>query len=196
MSVEYSTSQQVVIVRHGATEWSGVGRHTGRTDLPLTDDGRVQAKKLRRVLGSQEFAAVFASPSQRALDTARLAGFGSELIVDADLLEWDYGDYEGRTSAEVRVVRPGWTLWSDGCPGGETLEQVARRADRVIERIRKVEGDVLAFAHGHLLRILTARWLEMQAVEAQRFVLLPASPSTLGYEHEWAALRTWNLPLG
>ena len=128
------------------------------------------------------------------LDTARLAGFEQGVAVDPDLQEWDYGEYEGMTGEEVRSKRPGWILWRDGCPGGETLEHLARRADRVICRLRALDGDALVFAHGHVLRVVTARWLEMAPAEGQRFALTPASPSTLGYEHEWTALRTWNLP--
>jgi len=188
-------TQEVVIVRHGETEWSRARRHTGRTDIPLTDNGVAEAKRLATVLRERGFAAVFASPLQRALETARLAGFGDRLAVDPDLQEWDYGDYEGKTTPEIRSTRPGWILWRDGCPGGETLEQLARRADSVIERVRAVSGDVLLFAHGHVLRVITARWLEMGAVEGQRFTLDPASPSTLGYEHDWTSLRTWNLPV-
>jgi broad specificity phosphatase PhoE len=186
--------QEVVIVRHGETEWSREGRHTGRTDVPLSDEGRAQAQKLRKTFGGHAFAAVFSSPLQRAHDTARLAGFDSKVVLDPDLQEWDYGEYDGMTSAEVIARRPGWVLWRDGCIGGESLEQVARRADRVIERFRAVEGDVLAFAHGHILRVVTARWIDMHAGAGQRFMLLPASPSTLGYEHDWTALRAWNLP--
>jgi probable phosphoglycerate mutase len=189
------SGHEVVVVRHGETEWSREGRHTGRTDIPLTENGREQAKQAGRVLKQRDFVAVFSSPLQRALDTATLAGFGDQLVVDADLLEWDYGYYEGMTSAEVRAVRPGWILWHDGCPGGETLEHLTRRADAVIERLRALDGDALLFAHGHVLRVITARWLEMPATQAQHFALAPASPSTLGYEHEWPALRAWNLPL-
>jgi broad specificity phosphatase PhoE len=187
---------EAVVVRHGETQWSRESRHTGRTDVPLTDRGRGEARQLREALAVHEYVAVYASPMQRALETAQLAGFGADLIVDDDLHEWDYGEYEGLTSEQIREKRPGWVLWRDGCVGGETIEQVARRADRVIERFRAAGGDVLAFAHGHILRILAARWIEMPASAGQRFVLSPASPSTLGYEHEWTALRAWNAPLG
>jgi len=189
------SGHEVVIVRHGETAWSRAQRHTGRTDQPLTDHGRVEARELAAVLRSRTFAAVFSSPLQRALDTAKLAGYGERAAVDPDLQEWDYGEYEGMTSAEIRATRPGWVLWQDGCPGGESLEHLARRADRVIERLHSVDGDALVFAHGHVLRVITVRWLEMAPAQAQHFALAPASPSTLGYEHEWPALRTWNLPL-
>jgi probable phosphoglycerate mutase len=184
---------EVVLVRHGETEWSRANRHTGRSDIPLTETGRREAERLRDRLGRRAFAAVFTSPLERARDTAKIAGF-ADAVVEADLREWDYGDYEGMTSDEVRAERPGWVLWRDGCPGGETIEQVGRRADRMIERFRAAGGDVLAFAHGHVLRIITARWIEMHPSAGQRFVLQPASPSTLGHEHEWTALRTWNTP--
>jgi broad specificity phosphatase PhoE len=184
----------VVIVRHGETEWSSEGRHTGRTDVALNEAGREQARQLRKVLQRRRFAAVYSSPLQRAVETARLAGFDADVIVDPDLQEWDYGEYDGLTSAEVRARRPGWVLWRDGCIGGESLEHVTARADRMIERFRSCDGDVLAFAHGHVLRILTARWLDLHAGAGQRFMLSPASPSTLGYEHDWTALRAWNLP--
>ncbi len=187
-------TQEVVIVRHGETEWSRAQRHTGRTDQPLTAAGREQAAELRRTLKEHTFAAVFSSPLQRALDTARLAGFETSVTVDPDLCEWDYGAYEGLTGMEIQAMRPGWVLWRDGCPGGESIAEVSARADRVVERLRQVGGDVLAFAHGHLLRIVTARWLEMGPHEGQRFFLSPASPCSLGYEHDWAALRNWNLP--
>jgi broad specificity phosphatase PhoE len=187
-------AQEVVVVRHGETEWSKERRHTGRTDLPLTEEGREQARRLAGLLGDRAFAAVFASPLQRALDTAHLAGFANP-IIDADLLEWSYGEYEGLTSDEIRARRPGWVLWRDGCPGGETLAQVETRATRVVERVRAVDGDVLVFAHGHLLRVVATRWLDMPSVFGQHFFLAPASPGTLGYEHDWTALRMWNQPL-
>ena len=184
--------QRVVVTRHGETEWSRDGRHTGRSDVPLTEHGEQEARALRSVFARERFGAVFSSPLRRALETCRLAGFVEGVVVDPDLREWNYGDYEGMTSAEIRQERPGWVLWRDGCPGGESIEQVAHRADRMIDRFRAVDGDVLAFGHGHLLRILTARWLDMQAVAGQRFALEPASPSTLGYERDWTALLGWN----
>jgi broad specificity phosphatase PhoE len=185
-------TQQVVIVRHGETEWSRIGRHTGRSDIALTPEGEEQARGLGARLAGLTFAAVFVSPLQRARKTAELAGFGDVAVVDRDLIEWDYGAYEGRTSEEIQEQRPGWTLFRDGVPGGETLEDVAARAAHVIERVRGIDGDVLLFGHGHQLRVLTALWLEFAPVAAQHLQLATASPSTLGYEHDWTALLSWN----
>jgi broad specificity phosphatase PhoE len=185
-------TQQVVIVRHGETEWSRIGRHTGRSDIALTPEGEEQARGLGASLAGLTFAAVFVSPLQRARKTAELAGFGDVAVVDRDLIEWDYGAYEGRTSEEIQEQRPGWTLFRDGVPGGETLDDVAARAAHVIERVRGIDGDVLVFGHGHQLRVLTALWLEFAPVAAQHLQLATASPSTLGYEHDWTALLSWN----
>jgi broad specificity phosphatase PhoE len=185
-------TQQVVIVRHGETEWSRIGRHTGRSDIALTPEGEEQARGLGASLAGLTFAAVFVSPLQRARKTTELAGFGDVAVVDRDLIEWDYGAYEGRTSEEIQEQRPGWTLFRDGVPGGETLEDVAARAAHVIERVRGIDGDVLLFGHGHQLRVLTALWLEFAPVAAQHLQLATASPSTLGYEHDWTALLSWN----
>jgi broad specificity phosphatase PhoE len=185
-------TQQVVIVRHGETEWSRVGRHTGRSDIALTPEGEEQARGLGATLADLTFAAVFVSPLQRARKTAELAGYGDVAVVDRDLIEWDYGAYEGRTSEEIQEQRPGWTLFRDGVPGGETLDDVAARAARVIERVRGIDGDVLLFGHGHQLRVLTALWLEFAPSAAQHLQLGTASPSTLGYEHDWTALLSWN----
>ena len=186
------TAQRIVIVRHGDTEWSREKRHTGRSDIPLDPGGREQARDLAPVLAGSTFAAVFVSPLQRARETCALAGFGARAIVDPDLIEWDYGDYEGKTSSEIREQRPGWILFRDGAPGGETIDDVAARAARVIERMRTVEGDVLVFGHGHQLRILTALWLELPPAAGQRLQLRNAAPSTLGWENDWTALLTWN----
>jgi broad specificity phosphatase PhoE len=187
-----STSQRIVVVRHGETAWSREKRHTGRSDLPLTAEGREQARGLVATLASARFAAVFVSPLQRARETCVLAGYDSRAVVDPDLVEWDYGSYEGLTRAEIQVQRPGWTLFRDGVVGGETIDDVAARAERVITRVREIDGDVLLFGHGHQLRILTALWLEFPAVAAQHLQLATASPSTLGYEHDWTALLSWN----
>jgi broad specificity phosphatase PhoE len=187
-----NTSQQIVVVRHGETEWSREKRHTGRTDLALTSEGREQARTLVALLARRRFAAVFVSPLQRARETCDLAGFGDRAVVDPDLVEWDYGDYEGLTSTEIQERRPGWTLFRDGVTGGETIDDVAARAQRVITRVRPIDGDVLLFGHGHQLRILTALWLEFPAVAAQRLQLATAAPSTLGFEHDWTALLSWN----
>jgi probable phosphoglycerate mutase len=185
-------SQQVVVVRHGETAWSRIKRHTGRSDIPLTAEGQAQARAVGPKLAGITFAAVFVSPLQRALETAVLAGYGERAVVDPDLIEWDYGQYEGKTSEQIQEQRPGWTLFGDGVVGGETIDDVAARARRVIGRARGVAGDVLLFGHGHQLRILTALWLELEARAAQHLQLATASPSMLGYEHDWTALLSWN----
>lgn len=175
---------QVYLVRHGETAWSISGQHTGRTDIPLTERGERAAQELSARLKGLSFAKVFTSPLQRARRTAELAGFGESATADPDLMEWDYGDYEGRRTVDIRAQRPGWRLFEDGCPGGETLGEVAMRAERVIARIRALESDALVFAHGHLLRILTARWIALPALEARRLHLATASVSILGYDHD------------
>jgi broad specificity phosphatase PhoE len=187
-----NTSQRIVVVRHGETEWSRIQRHTGRSDLSLTATGREQAESLIKKLAGLEFAAVFVSPLRRARETCEIAGFADRAVVDPDLIEWDYGAYEGLTSNEIQVERPGWTLFRDGVIGGETIDDVAARAARVITRVRSVDGNVLLFGHGHQLRITTALWLDFPALAAQRLQLATASPSTLGYEHDWTALLSWN----
>jgi broad specificity phosphatase PhoE len=186
------TSQRIIVVRHGETEWSIEKRHTGRTDLPLTAQGREQAQALVARLAGIQCAEVFVSPLRRARETCDIAGFGERAVVDPDLIEWNYGEYEGLTSADIEKQRPGWTLFRDGVIGGETLDDVALRAGRVIERVRSIDGDVLLFGHGHQLRVLTALWLEFPAAAAQHLQLATASPSTLGYEHDWTALLSWN----
>jgi broad specificity phosphatase PhoE len=180
------------IVRHGETEWSRAGRHTGRTDVPLTAAGVEQASALRDRLGARSFALVLSSPLLRARETCRLAGFAGVARVAEDLLEWDYGAYEGRTTAEIRGEVPGWSIWTGGVPGGETIEAVAARARRVIEVARAAGGDVALFAHGHVLRILTACWLELPPREGRRFALGTASTGVLGSENGVRALRAWN----
>jgi probable phosphoglycerate mutase len=185
----------VVIVRHGQTEWSRAGRHTGRTDIPLTEEGRAAAARLAAPLGERSFALVLSSPLQRARDTCALAGFGAVAEEDPDLLEWDYGEYEGRTTADIRAERPGWSLWTDGGPGGEDAAAVGRRADRVVARIRSAPGPVLLFAHGHVLRVLTARWIDLDPARGANFQLDPARPSTLGYERETPVITEWNVPI-
>lgn len=183
---------RLVVVRHGSTPWSRAGKHTGRTDVPLDEGGRGQARALAERLAGRNFAQVLCSPLVRALDTCRLAGFGDQARPCDDLLEWDYGDYEGLTTDEIRRGRPGWTLWEDGVPAGETIEQVAARADRVIEAGRAGRGDTLAFAHGHLLRVLAARWLGC-APQAGRFLLLlPAGLGVLTWERDRAIIGRWN----
>ncbi len=186
------TSQRIVVVRHGETEWSRDKRHTGRTDIPLTEEGREQARTLFEPLAHLTFSAVFVSPLQRARETCELAGFADRAVVDPDLVEWDYGEYDGLTGAQIQERRPGWTLFGDGVVGGETIEEVAARARRVIARVRPIDGDVLLFGHGHQLRILAALWLGFAPAAAQHLQLATAAPSTLGYEHDWTALLSWN----
>jgi broad specificity phosphatase PhoE len=185
----------VYVARHGETAWSLSGQHTGRTDLPLTPNGERNAKRLGERLKGFTFAKVFTSPLQRASRTCALAGFGAMAEVDADLVEWNYGEYEGRTSAEIHAERPNWDLFRDGCPGGESPAQVGERADRVVQRIRAVMGSVLLFSSGHFLRVLAARWLALGPGSAGRYFLLStASLSALSYEHSLArpVIRLWN----
>lgn len=174
---------QIYLVRHGETAWSISGQHTGRTDVPLTTHGEQTAQALAGRLREVPFDLVLTSPLQRARRTCELAGFGASAQADADLMEWDYGAYEGRRTADIRVERPGWRLFEDGCPDGETREQVAARADRVIARIQAVKSAVLVFAHRDILRMLIARWLALPAIEARRFDLATTSISILGYDH-------------
>ena len=184
----------VYLARHGDTAWSLSGQHTGLTDLPLLPVGERNARRLGERLRGLAFAKVFTSPLQRAAHTCELAGFGAVAETESDLVEWDYGDYEGRTSAEIKATRPDWWLFRDGCPGGESPSQVVARADRVIARVRAIEGDVLLFSSGHLLRVLAARWLGLEATGAALLLLGTASLSALGYEHnrDEPALRLWN----
>ncbi len=182
------------LVRHGETEWSRSGQHTGRTDLPLTSDGEASAAAMKAGLAEQTFVQVLTSPLRRAHDTARLAGF-PDAVVDDDLAEWDYGDYEGRTTPELRDSVPGWTIWTHGCPGGETAEQVAERLDRVVARARAADGDTLAFAHGHSLCALAARWLELPIREGRLFRLETTTVSVLGEFHEAPVVMRWSAPL-
>ena len=177
------TLPQITLVRHGETAWSLSGQHTGRTDLALTDQGERAARALAPRLQSVRFAQVFTSPLQRARRTAELAGYSVIAQNDADLMEWDYGEYEGRRTVDIRAAHPAWDLFVDGCPGGETLDQVSSRADRVIARCRALASDVLLFAHRDLLRILIARWLALPALEGRRFTLSPTAISRLAYDH-------------
>jgi broad specificity phosphatase PhoE len=185
------TPGAIWLIRHGDTEWTGTGQHTSRTDVPLTDKGRKQARSLGRVLQEREFVLVLTSPLSRALDTCRLAGYGDVAEIDDDLREWDYGEYEGRTTADIRKERPGWNVWA-GSPGGEPLDDVGRRVRRVLERAAGADGDAALFSHGHFLRIVGASWLGL-APDAGRFFLLgTAAISVLGYERETRVLREWN----
>ena len=184
----------VYLARHGETAWSLSGQHTGRTDLPLTERGEQQARALGQRLRGASFVKAFTSPSQRARRTAELAGFGGLAEVDPDLAEWDYGQYEGRRTADILAERPGWFLFRDGAPGGETPDQVAARADRVIQRVRAIGGNVVIFSSAHILRVLAARWLGLDAAGGRYFVLGTSSLSILGYEHNLAepVIRLWN----
>jgi broad specificity phosphatase PhoE len=184
---------EVVLVRHGETEWSRDGRHTGRTDLPLTEVGERQARAVGEALRGRSFALVLSSPLQRALQTARLAGFEPE--VREELAEWDYGSYDGLTTPQIRQQVPDWTVWRYGTPDGESVEQLAARADRVLAELLAVEGDVLVFSHGHFLRVLTARWLELEAADGRLFALDSGTLSTLGFEREQRVIRRWNVPV-
>jgi broad specificity phosphatase PhoE len=181
------------LVRHGATEWSDQWRHTGRTDIPLTEEGRRQAASLCRPLDRERFELVLTSPEGRARDTARLAGF-ADAVVDDDLLEWDYGDYEGLTISQIRSRDPGWTVFTGACPNGETAEHIEHRVQKVIARCDQIEGRVLLFAHGHVLRVLTAVALGLGARGGAHFALDPATASVIGSEHDVRALRRWNEP--
>jgi broad specificity phosphatase PhoE len=187
---------QLVLVRHGETEWSKNGRHTSRTDLPLLESGVERARKLRPTLAEFSFARVLCSPLQRARQTAELAGFGERLEITPDLTEWDYGDYEGLTSDAIWKDRPDWKLWTDGAPGGESPEAVAARADAVIAEAVQADGDVLIFAHGHILRVVVARWIGEPASAGALFKLDPARISILGHEHHFRVLDRWNAPAG
>ena len=184
---------RLFLVRHGETEWARLGRHTGRTDVALTDHGREQARALGERLAGRTFARVLSSPLSRALETARLAGFGSQVEVDPDLAEWDYGEVEGRTTAELRDDgEPAWTIWTHGTREGESVDQVGRRVDRVLARVSGIPGDVAVFGHGHLLRVLAARWLGLAPSGGRLFALSTATISILGWEREARVIEVWN----
>jgi probable phosphoglycerate mutase len=186
--------RELWLVRHGETEWSRSGAHTGRTDIPLTAAGRDNAAAIGRYLEVRQFALVLVSPLQRARDTCRLAGYENALI-DPDLSEWDYGDYEGFTTPQIQAERPGWSLWTAGVPNGETAAQVAARAEAAIARALPVDGDVALFAHGHILRVLAARWLGLPPEDGRLFALGTAAVSSLGYERQARVVTRWNLSL-
>ncbi len=187
-------AERVVIVRHGATEWSVSRRHTGRTDLPLLSEGRTQAAALADRLGAERdrVSLVLCSPLRRARETCELAGFADRAELCQDLCEWDYGDYEGLTTVQIRARDPGWNLWTDGSPGGERPEDVVARARRVLARFAAADGTCLAFAHGHVLRALTALWLEMDITAGARFRLEAGAIGVLGHERETTVLERWN----
>jgi broad specificity phosphatase PhoE len=187
-----SRPPEIVLIRHGETEWSRAGKHTGRTDIPLTELGRQQARALGVALRGRRFALVLTSPLSRADETCRLAGFGEVALKRDELQEWDYGAYEGRTTMDIRKERPGWSIWRDGVPGGETVADVGARADRILAELQKRDGDAAVFAHGHLLRVLAARWLGLEPSEGRLLALDTAAISVLGYEREAQVIRLWN----
>ncbi|HXJ77309.1 MAG TPA: histidine phosphatase family protein [Candidatus Methylomirabilis sp.] len=185
----------VFAIRHGETAWSLSGQHTGTTDLPLTDNGRRLAERMRPVLAGEVFALVLTSPLQRARETCALVGLGDNAIVDRDLAEWNYGRYEGLTPEQIHEGAPGWLIFRDGCPGGEAPGKVGARVDRVIARARAVAGQVALFSHGHLLRVLAARWLGLPVVAGQHFLLDTGTLNILDYYRDIPALKTWNAPV-
>ena len=189
------SEQSVYVIRHGETEWSLNGQHTGITDIPLTENGLERAKLLQPVLAKESFALVLTSPLQRARVTCQLSGLGNKAEVDQNLVEWNYGEYEGVTSKEIHRKVPGWMVFNDGAPGGETPEQVGVRADRVITRVRSVNGDVALFAHGHIFRVLVARWLDLPATAGRNFLLDTGTLNILSYYRGFPAVKTWNAPL-
>lgn len=188
-----NANPEIWLIRHGETEWSASGQHTGRTDIPLTAAGERHAEEIGRYLAGRPFALVLTSPLQRARETCRLAGYGGVAQMDPDLREWDYGAYEGRTSAQIQESVPGWTIWTSPVPQGETIQQVAARARRIVERAANAGGDVALFAHGHLLRVLTACWLGLPPDAGKLFALGTASLSVLGYERETRVIARWNM---
>ena len=183
---------EIALVRHGETEWSASGQHTSRTDLALTEAGRRRAEALRPRLSSREWSLVLCSPLRRAQETCQLAGLGQQAVIDDDLREWDYGEYEGLTTPQIRERRPDWNLWRDGCPSGEAPEQVSARADRALARLRQGPGDAVVFAHGHILRVIAARWAEEPAAFGARLALSAGALCSLGFERETQVVRAWN----
>ena len=187
-----SEPEAIVLVRHGETEWSASGQHTSRTDLPLVQAGREQARVLAHALRGRTFARVLSSPFKRARETCELTGYGAVVELNGELREWDYGDYEGLTTPQIREKRPDWNLWQDGCPEGESPDQICVRADRVLSSLEGVDGQVLLFAHGHFLRVLSACWLEMPVSAGARLMLSAGALCVLGHERETRALERWN----
>jgi broad specificity phosphatase PhoE len=189
-----SAFPEIYLVRHGETEWSLSGKHTGRSDIPLTANGEAAARQVGSRLAGKSFDAVWSSPSQRARNTCELSGFGAGAIVKDDLAEWDYGAYEGITTKEIHASRPGWQLFRDGCPNGEVAKDVGARADRIISELRRANAPILIFSSSHFLRVLGARWLGLPSTEGARFILDTASISVLGYEHNVTepVIRRWN----
>ena len=189
------SAQQVFLVRHGETEWSLNGRHTGTTDMPLTEHGRQVARLLRPILAKESFTLALTSPLQRARETCRLAGFGDVVNIEPYLVEWNYGRYEGLTPAEIHATAPGWLLFREGGPGGEQPREIGARVDRVIAKARAVKGDVILFAHGHVLRVFAARWVGLHPSEGQRFLLDTATMNILSYYRDVPAIKRWNAPV-
>jgi broad specificity phosphatase PhoE len=192
MNAEPASQGEIVLVRHAETEWSRDGRHTGRTDVPLTDHGRARAQAMALKLRGRQFALVLVSPARRARETCELAGLGGHASVREDLHEWDYGEYEGLTSVQIEALRPGWNLWRDGCPAGESADDVGERADRVIAEVTEARGDVAVFSHGHALRVLGVRWIALDAAQGARLRLQTAAISVLGHDHGARALSCWS----
>jgi probable phosphoglycerate mutase len=186
---------KVFAIRHGETAWSLSGQHTSTTDIPLTDNGRRLARRMRPVLAEEKFALVLCSPMQRAHETCELAGFGEKAVVEPDLMEWNYGGYEGLVHDQIHESAPGWSLFRDGCPGGEAPQQIGDRVDRVIARLRAADGDVALFAHGHVLRVLVARWIGLPPGSGQHFLLDTGKLCVLGYYREVPAIQSWNAPV-
>jgi broad specificity phosphatase PhoE len=187
-----TSDREIVLVRHAETEWSRDGKHTGRIDIPLTEGGRARATALTDRLASRRFALVLVSPLTRARETCDLCGLGAQAQERAELMEWDYGDYEGLTTAQILATRPGWDLWRDGCPGGESAVQVGARADRVIAELAGIDGDVAVFSHGHMLRVVGARWIALDPAHGARLGLFTAAICVLGFERDTAVLARWN----
>jgi len=187
--------QKVYLLRHGETEWSLNGRHTGVTDIPLTENGRVAARLLKPILAKVTFTLVLTSPLQRARETCELAGLGQFANVEPDLIEWNYGEYEGLKTDQIRLTSPGWSVFRDGCPGGESPEQVGARADRVITKVRTAAGNVALFGHGHFTRVLAARWINLSANYGENFLLDTATLNILSYYRESPAFQIWNAPI-
>ena len=186
---------RVFLIRHGETEWSLSGQHTGITDIPLTENGRALARQLAPILAKAAFGRIFTSPLQRARETCELAGLGERAEIAYDLMEWNYGDYEGLTTKEIQATAPGWMLFTDGCPGGEGPEDVGGRVDKVIERVRAIESDVALFAHGHVFRVFAARWIGFPAVAGSHFLLDTATLSVVSYYRGVPAIKRWNAPV-
>jgi broad specificity phosphatase PhoE len=189
------STQEIFLIRHGETQWSLSGQHTGLTDIPLTENGRRIAQRWQPVLARKDFSLVLSSPLRRAWETCELAGLGAQAAVDGNLSEWNYGEYEGLTSTQIHTRTPGWMVFRDGCPGGESPAQVGARVDRLITRVRALQGNAALFSHGHLLRVFAARWLNLPATAGCHFLLDTATVSVLSTYRGCAALKHWNVPL-